>query len=299
MKEFVKFPFSLYKNSKTWVPPIIKDELATLDVKKNPAFENAEAEFFLAYKNNTIVGRIAVIINKYEVEQGVKKVRFGWLDMIDDIQVTQALLEKVEEKAKQRGLEYIEGPMGFSNMDKVGVQTAGYEEVGSMMTWTNYPYYSTHLEQLGLTKEKGFIETYFYTNGLDEQWFNKMGDIVEKRYGLSFAPIKNNKDIIPYVDEMFDLFNESYANLSSFIPVKQKQKDYFKEKYIPFVVPEFIKFILDKQGKIICFAIVLPSFSEALQKAKGKLFPFGFLHLLKALKNPKKVDFYLIGITPE
>ena len=299
MKEFVKFPFSLYKNSKTWVPPVIKDELATLDVKKNPAFENAEAEFFLAYKNNTIVGRIAVIINKYEVEQGVKKVRFGWLDMIDDIQVTQALLEKVEEKAKQRGLEYIEGPMGFSNMDKVGVQTAGYEEVGSMMTWTNYPYYSTHLEQLGLTKEKGFIETYFYTNGLDEQWFNKMGDIVEKRYGLSFAPIKNNKDIIPYVDEMFDLFNESYANLSSFIPVKQKQKDYFKEKYIPFVVPEFIKFILDKQGKIICFAIVLPSFSEALQKAKGKLFPFGFLHLLKALKNPKKVDFYLIGITPE
>ena len=107
MKEFVKFPFSLYKNSKTWVPPIIKDELATLDVKKNPAFENAEAEFFLAYKNNTIVGRIAVIINKYEIEQGVKKVRFGWLDMIDDIQVTQALLEKVEEKAKQRGLEYI------------------------------------------------------------------------------------------------------------------------------------------------------------------------------------------------
>ena len=119
--------------------------------------------------------------------------------------------------------------MGFSNMDKVGVQTAGYEEVGSMMTWTNYPYYSTHLEQLGLTKEKGFIETYFYTKGLDEQWFNKMGDIVEKRYGLSFAPIKNNKDIIPYVDEMFDLFNESYANLSSFIPVKQKQKKILKK----------------------------------------------------------------------
>lgn len=299
MKDFVKFPFSLYKNSKTWVSPIIKDELATFDASKNPAFENAEAEFFLAYKNNIVVGRIAVIINKYELEKGIKKVRFGWLDMIDDVEVTRALLQKAEEKAKELHLEYIEGPMGFSNMDKVGVQTEGYEEVGSMVTWTNFPYYSSHLEQLGLSKEKGYIESYFYTQGIDEQWFYKMGDVVEKRYQLTFAPIKTNKDIIPYVDEMFDLFNESYANLSSFIPVSQRQKDYFKEKYIPFVEPEFIKFILDKNGKIICFAIVLPSFSEALQKAKGKLFPFGFLHLLKALKKPKTVDFYLIGITPE
>jgi len=161
MLDFVKFPFSLYKGSKTWVPPLIVDELDTLDPEKNPAFENCEATFYLAYdEHQTIVGRIAVIINHYEISRGVRKVRFGWLDMVDNIAVTDALLQKALNKARELGLAYVEGPMGFSNMDKVGVQTAGYEEVGSMMTWTNYPYYSTHLEQLGLTKEKGFINKY-------------------------------------------------------------------------------------------------------------------------------------------
>ncbi len=300
MFDFVKFPFSLYKDSKTWVPPLISDELDTLDPEKNPAFENCEATFYLAYdKQQTIVGRIAVIVNHYEINRGVRKVRFGWLDMIDDIAVTDALLKKALDKAQELGLEYAEGPMGFSNMDKVGVQTYGYDHIGGMITWTNYPYYVTHFEKLGWVKEKGYVESSFFLKDVNFDTYKKAGDVVERRYGLSYAPIKTNKDIIPYVDEMFDLFNTSYANLSSFIPVSEKQKEYFKKKYIPFVLPEFIKFILDKEGKIICFAIVIPSFSKALQKANGKLFPFGFYHLWKARKNPKTVEFYLIGISPE
>ena len=300
MLDFVKFPFSLYKGSKTWVPPLITDELDTLDPEKNPAFENCEATFYLAYdERQTIVGRIAVIINHYEISRGVRKVRFGWLDMVDNIAVTDALLQKALDKARELGLAYVEGPMGFSNMDKVGVQTYGFDHIGGMITWTNYPYYVTHFEKLGWTKEKGYIESSFYLKDVNFDTYKKAGDVVERRYGLTYAPIKTNKDIIPYVDEMFDLFNTSYANLSSFIPVSEKQKEYFKKKYIPFVLPEFIKFILDKEGKIICFAIVIPSFSKALQKANGKLFPFGFYHLWKARKNPKTVEFYLIGISPE
>ena len=300
MLDFVKFPFFLYKDSKTWVPPLISEELATFDPKKNPAFENCEATFFLAYnEKGTIVGRIAVIINHYEINRGVRKVRFGWLDMIDDLKVTDALLKKALDKAHELGLLYVEGPMGFSNMDKVGIQTFGFEHIGGMATWTNYPYYARHLEKLGWVKEKGYIESFFYLKDVDFEPYKKAGDVVERRYGLSYAPIKTNKDILPYVDEMFDLFNTSYANLSSFIPVSDKQKEYFKKKYIPFVLPEFIKFILDKEGKIICFAIMIPSFSEALQKAKGKLFPFGFYHLWKARRTPKVLEFYLIGISPE
>lgn len=300
MLDFVKFPFSLYKGSKTWVPPLITDELDTLDPEKNPAFENCEATFYLAYdEHQTIVGRIAVIINHYEISRGVRKVRFGWLDMVDNIAVTDALLQKALDKARELGLAYAEGPMGFSNMDKVGVQTYGFDHIGGMITWTNYPYYVTHFEKLGWIKEKGYIESSFYLKNVNFDTYKKAGDVVERRYGLTYAPIKTNKDIIPYVDEMFDLFNTSYANLSSFIPVSERQKEYFKKKYIPFVLPEFIKFILDKEGKIICFAIVIPSFSKALQKANGKLFPFGFYHLWKARKNPKTVEFYLIGISPE
>jgi len=300
MLDFVKFPFSLYKNSKTWVPPLISEELTTFDSEKNPAFENCEATFYLAYNDeHIVVGRIAVIINHYEINRGVRKVRFGWLDMIDNIEVTDALLKKALDKAYELGLDYVEGPMGFSNMDKVGIQTFGFEHIGSMITWTNYPYYAKHLEKLGWKKEKSYVESFFYLKDVDFEPYKKAGDVVERRYGLSYAPIKTNKDIIPYVDEMFDLFNTSYANLSTFIPVSEKQKEYFKEKYIPFVLPEFIKFILNKEGKIICFAIMIPSFSKALQKARGKFFPFGFYHLWKARRNPKILEFYLIGISPE
>ena len=162
LTDYIKFPFSLYKDNKYWVPPIIADELETFDKTKNPTFENAEAHFYLAYKNNQIVGRIAAIINWNEVNhQQKKKVRFGWFDVIDDIEVTKILLEKVTELGLKNNLEHIEGPMGFSNLDKVGVLTEGFDQIGTMITWYNHPYYSDHFEQLGYVTEKEYLENKF------------------------------------------------------------------------------------------------------------------------------------------
>jgi GNAT superfamily N-acetyltransferase len=300
MTEFVKFPFSLYKDNKYWVPPIIADELESFDRTKNPAFESAEAYFYLAYKNNEIVGRIAAIINWGEVnDQHKKKVRFGWFDVIDDIEVTKALLEKVYELGRKNNLEHVEGPMGFSNLDKVGVLTEGFDEMGTMITWYNHPYFATHLEQLRFVKEKEYIESIFPFSNVKPEFFLKAQALIKKRYELTSLTFTKTKDIMPYVDKMFDLFNNSYADLSSFVAITDVQKEYFKKKYISFINPEYIKFVMDKNNDIVAFSIVMPSFSEALQKAKGKLFPFGFYHLLKARKHSKDVVFYLIGVHPE
>ena len=300
LKKFVKFPFSLYKDSPYWVPPIINDELDSFDKEKNPVFKDAQASFYLAYKNNEIVGRVAAIINHIEInQQQVKKMRFGWFDFIDDYSVSEALFKKIEEIGKANGLEYMEGPVGFSNLDKVGVLIEGFDEIGTMITWYNHPYYKDHYESLGFVKEKEYMENKFPAGNADPALFTKLNDLVKRRYGLKEVNFTKTKEVMPLADEMFDLFNETYANLSSFVPITEIQKAYFKKKYISFINPEYIKFIKDKEDKLIAFAIVMPSFSEALQKAKGKLFPFGLYHLLKAKKNSKDVIFYLIGIRPE
>ena len=300
LKAFVNFPFALYKNHPYWVPPLINDELDTFDKTKNPVFTSAEANFYLAYQDNKVVGRIAAIINWDEVnDQQKRKVRFGWWDVIDDIEVTKALLEKVYELGKKNNLEYVEGPMGFSNLVKVGVLTEGFDEIGSMITWYNYPYYKEHLERLGYVKEKEYLENKFPFSNVKIELFLKANELVKRRYELKPLNFTNNKDIMPYVDKMFDLFNASYASLSSFVAITDVQKEYFKKKYISFINPEYIKFVMDKDDNMVAFSIVMPSFSEALQKANGRLFPFGFYHLLKAKKESKEVLFYLIGIDPE
>lgn len=300
LKAFVKFPFELYKDSAQWVPPIIKQELETFDKTKNPIFNDAEATFFLAYKNDEIVGRVAAIINWLEVNnQQQKKMRFGWFDVIDDVEVTSALLAKVHEMGKANKLDYVEGPVGFSNLDKVGVMTEGYEYLGSMITWYNYPYYVDHFEKLGYTDEKQYIESRFPFSNVTPDLFLKANDLIKKRYGLKALGFKNTNEVMPYVDRMFDLFNQTYAQLSSFVAITEIQKEYFKKKFISFINPEYIKFVLDENDELIAFAIVMPSFAKALQKANGKLFPFGFGHILHAKKYSKDVLFYLIGIRPE
>jgi len=300
MKLFVKFPFSIYKNNKYWVPPIIKEELDGLDKSKNPAFENAEARFFVAIKNGEIVGRVAAIINRYEVnQQQIKKMRFGWFDVIDDLEVSKVLLDKVKEIGKENSLEYIEGPVGFSNLDKVGVLTEGFDHIGTMITWYSLPHYKEHLEKLGYTKEKEYLENKFQLKNVDGAYYERIANIIKHRYKLTSLNFTKTKDIMPYVDEMFDLFNRTYSTLSSYVPISDTQIAYFKKKYIGFINPDFIKFVIDENQKLIAFAIMMPSFSESLQKAKGKLFPFGIFHLLKARKNPETMTSYLIGVDQE
>lgn len=300
IKTFVKFPFSLYQNSKYWVPPIISQEAKTFNKNENPVFEDADARFFVAIKNKKIVGRIAAIINWLEVDgQGIKKMRFGWFDFIDDLDVSQALLEKVYEIGKENKLEFAEGPVGFSNLDKVGVMTEGFEELGTMITWYNHPYYVKHYEHHGFTVEKEYIESWFSYDNIDPNNFSRIQAIIKKRYHLKAKSFDKTANILPYTDEMFKVFEASHAKLASFVAITDKQKTYFKKKFLPFLNPEYVKFILDEHDKMVGFAIVTPSYAEALQKMNGKLFPFGFKHLLRAKKHSKSVTFYLIGILPE
>ncbi|MEX6626095.1 GTP cyclohydrolase [Tenacibaculum salmonis] len=300
MKQFVKFPFSLYKDNKNWVPPIISDEVDNFDKDKNPVFEYAKAHFFIALKNDKIVGRIVAIINTYEVEkQGIKKLRFGWFDAIDDIKVTEALLNKAKEIGIQNNLDFIEGPVGFNNLDKTGVLVEGFDHIGTMITWYNHPYYSQHFEKLGFKKEKEYLENKFLFKNVDGVKYGKASSLIQRRYGLRPLDFTKTKDILPYVDEMFHVFSKAYSKLSTYVPISDAQIKHFKEKYISFINPEYIKFVVDKNDKLVAFAIVMPSFSVALQKAKGNLLPFGLFHLLNARKNSKDVTFYLIGVDPE
>jgi len=299
LKSFVKFPFALYKGSKYWVPPIISQELTTFNKEINPVLNDATAKLFLAYRENKIVGRVAAIINWLEVNnKNQKRMRFGWFDVIDDINVTKALLEKVNEIGKENGLEYMEGPIGFSNMDKVGVLTSGFDHIGTMITWYNYPYYASHFENLGFKVEKQYIENKHAFSDITPESFARVQEVIKQRYNLRALDFSKSKEVMQYADKMFDLFNESYSSLSSFVEITDVQKVYFKKKFLGFINPEYIKFVVDKDDNLVAFGIVMPSYAEALQKMKGKIFPFGFLHLLYARRYSKKMIFYLIGVHP-
>lgn len=300
LKQFVTFPFELYKDCEFWVPPLIKDEMETLDVQKNPVFKNAEATYYLAMKNGKIAGRIAVIINHLEVNEiGKKKVRFGWFDVIDDLDVSKALLDKVFEIGEAHNLEYAEGPVGFSNMEKAGILTQGYDEMNTMITWYHYPYYAEHFEKLGFEKQATWVEFKLSIPPSIKDKVAKFSNIVKQRYNLSVIRFRNKKEIIPYVDEMFGLLNNTYNSLQTFVPIQQYQIDYYKEKYFNFIHPDYITCIKNDSGKLIAFSIVMPSFTKALKKANGSLFPFGWYHLWQAQKKNDKAAFYLIGIDPE
>ncbi|GAK78016.1 MULTISPECIES: GNAT family N-acetyltransferase [Nonlabens] len=300
IKKFVKFQQELYQDNTYYVPPIVNDEMSNFDPEKNQVFKNADCWLFLAYEGKKIVGRIAAIINYVEInEQKKSKMRFGWLDMIDDIEVTKALLDKVHQIGKEKELEFVEGPVGFSNMDKAGLLIKGFEELSTMITWYNAPYYKEHLEQLGYEKAAEWVEFKFKPPNPIPEKINKFADIIGRRYKLKTLKFKSTKEILPYVDDMFDLLNKTYSQLVTFVPIQQYQIDLYKEKYLPFINPDFLELVVDEKGKLIGFAITMPSFSKALQKANGKLFPLGFLHLLKAKKKNDRAAFYLIGIDPE
>ncbi|MEM9650259.1 MAG: GTP cyclohydrolase, partial [Bacteroidota bacterium] len=208
-------------------------------------------------------------------------------------------LKKVAEIGQENNLGYMEGPVGFSNLDKVGVLIDGFDHIGNMITWYNHPYYVSHYEKHGFVKEKEYLENKFLFANADPKMFQKANMLIKRRYGLRELNFDNSKEIMPWVDKMFDLFNNTYSSLASFVKITDVQKEYFKKKYISFINPEYIKFVVDADNELVAFAIVMPSFSKALQKARGKLFPTGVFHLLRAKKHSKDVIFYLIGIRPD
>ena len=297
---FIKFPMELYKGNPYYVPPLINEEKSIWVKEENPALQYSEAAQFLAYKGENIVGRIAVMINhKEEKELNIRKVRFGWLDFIDDIEVSKALINTAIEYAKSKGISKIEGPMGFTNLDKAGMLTKGFDKLATMIGIYNFDYYPKHMEQLGLVKEKEWVE--FEINFPDTlpDKVEKFSNLIAEKYELELVKFKSKKDILPLVEPMFKLLDDTYKHLSTYTPITQEQIKHYKEKYFKFIDKDYIVCIKDKYGSLISFAITMPSYSKALQKAKGKLFPFGWWHLLNAGKKNDRANFYLIGIHPQ
>lgn len=302
LEVFVRFPFSLYQNNPYWVPPLIKEEIETLDPKVNPVYQNADARFFLAYKGETLVGRIAAMVNWIEVNQvGKNKVRFGWYDTVDELAVSKILLEQVVAFAKEHKLSRVEGPMGFSNLDKAGLLIEGFEEQNTMITLYNAPYYQEHLKALGYSMNAKWVEYEIKIDDFEEspEKVKRFSKLVMDRYQLKLLQFKSKNDILPYVDEMFDLLGKTYNELQTYVPIQNYQIEHYKKRYIKFIHPDFIKCIVDRKGQLIAFSITMPSFTKALKKINGTINLFNFFYLINALRKNNRASFYLIGIHPD
>ena len=303
LKKFVKFNIDLYKDNPYQVPGLIADEMMTLDRSKNPAFEVCDAIIYLAYKDGKVAGRIVGIINHpCNKVWGQKRARFGFVDFIDDVEVVDALFAAVERWAREHGMTEIHGPLGFTDMDHEGMLIEGFDQLGTMATIYNYPYYPKHMERLGYQKDLDWHEFKIYVPDEVPAKHLRIGEIVKKKYGLKVMKFKSAKEVMPYyAPELFHTLNKAFAPLYGFAPLTEKQIDYYLSIYVPMLRFDLLTLIVrEADNAVVGFGISLPSLSKALQKAKGKLFPFGWYHLLKALKgDPEIVDLYLTGVLPE
>ena len=305
LKKFIRFNYELYKDNPYSVPDLYEDMLNTFS-DKNAAMEFCKAKYFLAYnEKGEIVGRVAGIINeKANKKWDRKTVRFGWIDFIDDIEVSKALLDKVEQWGRENGMTEMQGPLGFTDMDAEGMLIEGFEELSTMATIYNYPYYPVHMEKLGFEKDADWIEmrlTVPRETGLPER-LKRIAEIVMEKYNLSIKKYtSSNKIAKDYGQDIFKLINEAFSPLFGYSELSQKQIDQYIKMFLPLLDLKLISLITEADGRLIGVGISMPSLSRALQKAKGKLFPFGWFHLLKALKweKPKDLDLMLVAIKPE
>ena len=303
LKTFIRFNYELYKDNAYSVPDLYDDMLNTFSPQKNAAFEFCEADYFLAYKDNKVVGRVAAIINRRANETWNKKeVRFGWIDFIDDLEVSKALLDTVEKWGKERGMEAMVGPLGFTDMDAEGMLVEGFDQLGTMATIYNYPYYPEHMQRLGLEKEADWVEFKLTVPDKLPEKFVRISEIILQKYKLKIKKL-NRKELKEknYGQRIFDLINEAYAPLYGYSQMTQRQIDQYIKMYLPLIDLRMVSLVEDEAGELVAVGISMPSLSEALQKAKGKMLPFGWFHLLKALfiKKPKVLDLLLVGVKPE
>ena len=303
LKTFVRYANRLYKGNKYYVPSMPFDDLNTLDKEKNGAFDFCEAEYYLAYKDGEVVGRVAAIVN-YKANEAwkVDQVRFGWFDFIDDLEVSKALLDAVVAFGKAHGMTQIVGPLGFTDFDPEGMLVEGFDRVSTMALIYNHPYYPEHMKKHGYVKETGWLE-YRITipDELPEKHI-KIAEIVKERYNLKI--VKKTKRQIrkeKYGHKLFRLINETYCVLYGYSLLSEKQIDQYVDVYLGLVDMEMLTFIEDSEGELIGAGITIPSMAEALQKCNGEIFPFGWYHLLKSMYwgKPDTLDMLLIGVKPE
>ena len=302
-KTFARFANRLYKGNKYYVPSMPMDDLSTFSKEKNAAFEFSDAEFYLAYKDGEVVGRVAAIINhKANEAWKVKQVRFGWIDFIDDMEVSAALLDAVIEFGRKAGMTQIVGPLGFTDFDPEGMLVDGYDRLGTMALIYNHPYYPEHMKKHGYYKETGWLEYRITIPETVSERHKQIAESVMGRYGLTIKK-KTRRQIKKerYGQKLFKLINETYCVLYGYSLLSEKQIDQYVGLYLSLIDTEMLTFVENAEGELIAAGISIPSLSEALQKCNGEIFPFGWWHLLKAmfLKKPDTLDLLLIGVRPD
>jgi hypothetical protein len=299
-KQFFEFPNHLYKDNPYYVPTLVLDEKWNFNPKKNPAFEYIDSVAFLAEKDGKVVGRIAALINhKLNKAQQKKYMRFTRYDVIDDIEVSTLLFKKVFSWGKQKGMDTIIGPIGFSDLDKQGLLVEGFDQLGMFITLYNHPYYHEHLQQLGFTKDADWVEYKVYVPEQIDPRIARISEIAQKRHGYRLLSFTRKKEVLPYAHQMFHMYNESFANLYGFCPLTDGQINLAIKQFLSLVSLEYLYIVVDATGTVIGFGIMVPSLSQAMQKSHGHLFPLGFVRILQSLKKYDVLDMYLIAVKPE
>lgn len=300
LRKFLDFQLELYKGNQFWCPPMRMDEINTLSRDKNPAFEFCEAEYWIAYRDKKAVGRIAGIINhKSNTRWNEKHVRFGWIDFIDDKKVSEILLKTVIDWGRAKGMNGIHGPLGFSDMDNEGMLIKGFDEEATLASIYNYPYYVDHMAFHGFEKAVDWVQYEFKIPPEIPEKVERLTQLVQEKYQLRVLKVKKSKELLPYTGKMFNTLNLAFKDLYGYTELSKKQIDNYIKAYFSFVRPEFISFVLDKNDDVVGFGISLPSLSAAMRKCNGKLFPFGFIHVLRAIKKSDTIDMYLNGVHPD
>ena len=298
LREFILFPFSLYKDCPYWIPPLIREELTLFDRSKNPAFEFCECRQWIVRKNGKAVGRIAGIIHGLEAESS-KTARFGWIDFIDDPEVSKLLLHQVETWFKAKDIEQIHGPFGFNDMDPEGMLVEGFDSPATITTIFNFDYYPSHLEQLGYKKSADWIEWNIGPVVDTPDRLRKGAQLVEKRFKVRSKRFHGKKELIEWAAEMFKVLNQSFQHLHGFQTLSPRQIEFYLHKYLSFIDPQFISIIINDRDEVVGFGIAMPSLSQAFKKARGRLFPFGILHILRGIRHREEIEMCLIGVRPD
>ena len=304
LKKFIRFNYEFYKDNPYSVPDLYDDMLNTFSPQKNAAFEFCEADYFLAMRDGKIVGRVAAIINHRANETWNKKVvRFGWIDFVDDLDVSRALIDTVKQWGRERGMNEIEGPLGFTDMDAEGMLIDGFDQLSTMATIYNYPYYPEHMNLLGLERSADWVEMKVYIPDAIPEKHKRISAIIAQKYKLHIRKITSRKEIkeTGIAHDIFRLINKAYTPLFNYSQMTERQIDQYVNMYVPVLDLRMVSIVENEQNEIVAVGISMASLSEALQKAKGKLLPFGWFHLLKALKwkRPKMLDLLLVAVRPD
>ena len=302
IKKFSMFSTNMYKDNKYYVPDLLMDNLDTFNPAKNPASEFCDSKLFMAYRDGKAVGRVAGIINRVVNEKcNEKNVRFGFVDFVDDEEVSAALMAAVEDWGRSQGMDHIVGPLGFTDMDPEGMLIEGFDQVSTMATIYNHPYYQQHIEKLGFERETDWVEFKIVVPDVIPEKMVRICEIVKKKYNVRNIKYTNAKALVKdYGQAIFQLINEAYSQLYGYSPLTPRQIDHYINMYLPVLRLENVSLIVDADNTLIGVGIAMPSMSKALQHSRGKLFPFGWYHLLKGLKGKNDVvDLLLVAIKPE